>query len=43
MGEDRGGEDEEGQGGPVAGQGIGGGLGPQRQVLSVIKVQLISI
>ena len=27
----------------MAGQGVGGGLGPQRQVLCVIKVQLISI
>ena len=30
-------EDEHGQGGPAAGQGVGGGLGPQRQVLCVIK------
>ena len=33
MGEDRGGEDEEGQGGPVAGQGQGSGPGPQREIL----------
>ena len=37
MGKGWGGEDEEGQGGPVARQGEGGALGPQGEILWVIS------